>query len=101
MLEEILQRDRYYVEALFFLARLQLRQHEYDSAIRVLDELIRLKPSNREALLWGSRPTHPGKFLLCKDLIEEMIREHPDYQPLQLELLRILFLRVRGVKQGL
>ncbi|GIT63390.1 MAG: hypothetical protein Ct9H300mP21_09360 [Pseudomonadota bacterium] len=50
-MEQALQVDRYYVEALYHLARIYLRQREFEGSLRTIETLLKLEPQNKEALL--------------------------------------------------
>ena len=91
-LEKALQIDRLYVEALYNLARIYLRQRELDGSIRTLETLLKLEPQNKEALLMRVQTySLQGSYYYAQTLAKEMLTQFPDFAPVRRELLRIQF----------
>jgi Tetratricopeptide repeat. len=91
-LEQALQVDRYYVEALYHLARIYLRQREFEGSLRTIETLLKLEPQNKEALLMRVQTySLQGSYYYAKTLADEMLVRFPDYLPVRRELLRIQF----------
>ena len=91
-LEQALVIDRLYVAALYNLARIYLRQREFEGTKRTLDTLLKLEPKNKDALLMRVQLySRQGSYYYAQTLAEEMLNQFPDYPPIRRELLRIQF----------
>jgi tetratricopeptide (TPR) repeat protein len=91
-LVQALQIDRHYSEALYHLARINLRQREFEGSLQTLETLLKLEPQNKEALLMRIQTyTLQGSYYYAQTLAEEMLNKFPDYAPVRRELLRINF----------
>ena len=91
-MEQALQIDRLYLEALYHLAKIYLRQRELEGSIRTLETLLKLEPQNKEALLMRVQTySLQGSYYYAQTLAEEMLTQFPDFVPIQRELLRIQF----------
>jgi len=91
-LEQAIQIDRLYVDALYHLARIYLRQRELDGSIRTLETLLKLEPKNKEALLMRVQTySLQGSYYYAQTLAKEMLTQFPDFAPIRRELLRIQF----------
>ncbi len=91
-LEKAIQIDRLYVEALYHLARIYLRQRELEGSIRTLETLLKLEPQNKEALLMRVQTySLQGSYYYAQTLAKEMLTQFPDFPPIRRELLRIQF----------
>jgi len=92
-LEEALQQDRRYVEGLYHLARLQLKQNEPDNALQSLNLLLKLESENPEALLLRIQiHRQQGNYYLAKTLSKQQLLKRPTPE-VRKELLKILFLQ--------
>ena len=89
-IEEALQKDRRYVEALFHLARLSLQKYEYDNALQAINTVLTLEHGNQEALVLQVRIyTEKGNYYHASTLAKQLIALNPkSYQPYH-EILRI------------
>ena len=91
-LVKALQIDRYYVEALYHLARIYLRQREFEGSLVTLETLLKLEPQNKDAMLMRIQTySLQGSYYYAQTLAEEMLSQFPDYTPAKRELLRIKF----------
>jgi len=91
-LVQALQIDRYYVEALYHLARIYLRQREFEGSLRTLETLLKLEPQNKQAMLMRIQTySLQGSYYYAQTLAEEMLNQFSDYAPVRRELLRIKF----------
>jgi len=91
-LVQALQIDRYYVEALYHLARLYLRQREFEGSLGTLETLLKLEPQNKKAMLMRIQTySLQGSYYYAQTLAEEMLSQFPNYAPVKRELLRIKF----------
>ena len=91
-LVQALQIDRHYVEALYHLARIYLRQREFEGSLRTLETLLKLEPQNKEAMLMRIQTySLQGSYYYAQTLAVEMLNQFPDYAPVRRELLRIKF----------
>ena len=91
-LEQAIQIDRLYVDALYQLAKIYLRQRELDGSIRTLETLLKIEPSNKNAMLMRVQTyALQGSYYYAQTLAEEMLTKFPNFAPIRRELLRIQF----------
>ena len=91
-LEQAIQIDRLYVDALYQLAKIYLRQREIDGSIRTLETLLKIEPSNKNAMLMRVQTyALQGSYYYAQTLAEEMLTQFPNFAPIRRELLRIQF----------
>lgn len=93
-LEEVIQKDPYYLEAFYHLARLNLKRREYDAALQAIQEALVLEPNNPEAQLLQIRiHIARGSYFHARILAEALRKNSNPPHELDGEWLRILFLQ--------
>ncbi len=92
ILEEGINREPRYVEALYHLARLNVIQKEYERAREAINTGLTLEPNNQEMLLLQIRIlSEQGNYYYAKTLSEQFLVKYPHSSQIQHENLKILF----------
>ena len=91
-LEEVINQEPQYVEALYHLARLNFKQKKYAAAQTALNAGLMLEPNNKALLLLQIQiHSAQGNYYHAKTLTERFLEQHPGSYEAQHEQLKILF----------
>ncbi|MGK5092757.1 tetratricopeptide repeat protein [Deltaproteobacteria bacterium TL4] len=93
-LDEVLQKEPRYVEALYHLARISLNRRAFENALQSINRVLVLEPDNQEAALLQIRIyTEQGSYFHAKTLAQDLINAAPERPQARRELIRVLFVQ--------